>query len=189
MRQERTVQVSIFDLFADHEIGRDPSGGGGSAPTRRQGDRARGPAGRVGRALRPSQATSSAELRGVGVSSRGLGLVSRLRPAAAVVDTEEVGAAQDDQRHPGRDLGGDQSRRADQRASGEDRDRQGRAVRQHGHRRAHARAERQQSSLGCGACAGEAVAGGRRPGQGPPMARPPARGQEARARSNTPAIG
>ena len=50
MRQERTVQASIFDLFADHEIGQelkamsqwldehrelDRAGGGGSAPTRR----------------------------------------------------------------------------------------------------------------------------------------------------------
>ena len=49
MRQERTVQASIFDLFAEHEIGRElkamsqwldasrarRAGGGGSAPTRR----------------------------------------------------------------------------------------------------------------------------------------------------------
>ena len=43
------------------------------------------------------------------------GLVSRLRAAAAVVDAEEVGAAQDHQRHPGSDMGGDQSRPAGQR--------------------------------------------------------------------------
>ena len=26
MRQERTIQASIFDLFAGHEIGREPAG-------------------------------------------------------------------------------------------------------------------------------------------------------------------
>ena len=34
------------------------------------------------------------------------------------MDAEEVGAAQDSQRHSGRDLGGDQSHSACQRASG-----------------------------------------------------------------------
>src|SRR5580693_7469712 len=38
------------------------AGGRGSAPPRRQGDRARRPAGRVGLALRASQAASPAEL-------------------------------------------------------------------------------------------------------------------------------
>src|ERR1700756_358715 len=85
------------------------AGGGGSAPTWRSGDRTRRPAGRVGPALRASQAASPVELRGAGVSSRGLGLVPSLCAAAAVVDAEEVGAAQDNQRHPGRDMGGDQS--------------------------------------------------------------------------------
>ena len=36
------------------------------------------------------------------------GFVSSLRAAAAVLDAEEVGAAQDDQRRSCRDLGGDQ---------------------------------------------------------------------------------
>src|SRR5271166_6523367 len=45
------------------------AGGGGSAPTGRQGDRATGSAGGVGLALRASQTASPAELRGAGVSS------------------------------------------------------------------------------------------------------------------------
>jgi hypothetical protein len=59
MRQERTVQASLFDFFADHEIGGELKamsqwldehreligGGGGFAPTRRRGNRARRPAG------------------------------------------------------------------------------------------------------------------------------------------------
>ena len=49
-------------------------------------------------------------------SAVGLRLLPGLRPVAAVVDPEEVGAAQDDQRHPGRD---DQPRSACQRTSGE----------------------------------------------------------------------
>ena len=77
MRQERTVQASLFDLFADHEIGRELRAmsqwldehrdliglaGGGSAPARRHRDRATRSAGRVGLALRASQAASPAEL-------------------------------------------------------------------------------------------------------------------------------
>ena len=77
MRQERTVQASLFDLFADHEIGRELKAmsqwldkhreliglaDGGPAPARGQRDGARGPAGRVGRALRASQATSPTQL-------------------------------------------------------------------------------------------------------------------------------
>ena len=77
MRQERTVQASLFDLFADHEIGRELKAmsqwldehreliGLAAEDLRRhgrQGDRARRPAGRVGLALRASQAASPAEL-------------------------------------------------------------------------------------------------------------------------------
>ena len=124
MRQERTVQASLFDLFAEHEIGRELKAmsqwldehpalvGLAAEDLRRQGvtgDRATGPAGGVGVALRAAQAASPAELRGVGVPSGRLRLVPRLRAAAAVVDPEEVGAAQDHQRDPRRDLGSDQS--------------------------------------------------------------------------------
>ena len=124
MRQERTVQASIFDVFAGHEIGRELKamsrmagrasrsarpGGARPAPGRRQGDRTARPAGGGGAALRAAQAVPPAELRGVGVPSRGLRLVSGLCPPAMVVEPEEVGAAKDDQRDPGRDLGSDQS--------------------------------------------------------------------------------
>ena len=152
MRQERTVQSSLFDLFAAHEIGRELKAmsqwldehrelielGVGDLRRHGEGDGARRPAGRVGPALCASQAASPTELRGTGVSSRRLGFVSSLRAAAAVLDAEEVGAAQDDQRRSCRDLGGDQSNSACQRASGESRNRQGRAARQHRHRRSHA---------------------------------------------------
>src|SRR5271156_6911700 len=53
----------------------DRAGGGGSAPARRQGDRATGSGGRVGLALWASQDASPAELRGAGVSSGRLRLV------------------------------------------------------------------------------------------------------------------
>ena len=84
MRQERTVQASLFDLFAGHEIGRELKAmsqwldehrelvGLVAEDLRRhsvRGDRATGSVGRVGLALRASQAASPAELRGDGVSS------------------------------------------------------------------------------------------------------------------------
>ena len=108
MRQERTVQATLFDRFADHEIGRELKTmsqwldehrdliGLAAEDLRQRGVKETGREGlpvEFGRALRASQATSPAELRGVGVSSRGLGLVSRLRPPADVVDAEEVGAS------------------------------------------------------------------------------------------------
>jgi IS5 family transposase len=72
MRQERTVQASLFDLFAEHEIGRelkaisrwldDRELIGLVAEDLRSDDRATGAAGRVGLALRASQATSPTEL-------------------------------------------------------------------------------------------------------------------------------
>ena len=55
--------------------------------------------------------------------------------AAAVMDAKEVGAAQDDQRHPRGDLGGDQPNRAGQRARGKAGAWQDGALGQHGHRR------------------------------------------------------
>ena len=83
MRQERTVQASLFDLFAAHEIGRELKAMSqwldehrelielAAEDLRRHGaDRARRPAGRVGPALCASQAASPTELRGAGVSSR-----------------------------------------------------------------------------------------------------------------------
>ena len=83
MRQERTVQASIFDRFAGHEIGRElkamPPGSMSTASwpawsrrtcaERGQGDRAAGAAGGGGAALRPAQAAPPAELSGAGVPS------------------------------------------------------------------------------------------------------------------------
>ena len=84
MRQERTVQASIFDLFAGHEIGRELKAmsqwldehpalvGLVAKDLRRHGVKEtgrRGLAGGVGAALRAAQAAPSAELRGAGVSS------------------------------------------------------------------------------------------------------------------------
>ena len=78
MRKVRTVQTSIFDVFAAHEIGRELKAMsqwldehrrlawlGGDRPwsARGQGDRAGRPAGRGGAALRLAQATPSVELR------------------------------------------------------------------------------------------------------------------------------
>ena len=115
MRQERTVQASIFDLFAGHEIGCELKAmsqwldghrellGLVARDLRRDGvkaDRTARPAGGGGAALCAAQAVPPAELRGAGVPSRGLRLVPRLCPPAVGVVPEEVGAAQDDQRDP-----------------------------------------------------------------------------------------
>ncbi len=121
MRQERTVQASIFDLFAEHEIGRELEAmsqwldahrdlfefgdvaicaGRGVTETGRQGLPAGG-----GAALRPPQTVPPVELRGVGVSSRRFRLVPGLCPAAMGMEPEEVGLAQDDQRDPARTPG------------------------------------------------------------------------------------
>ena len=124
MRQERTVQASLFDLFAEHEIGRELKAmsqwldehrellGLVTQDLRRHGVKETGreglPAELVLRCglLKQHRRLSYEELA---FYLEELGLVSSLRPAAAVADAEEVGAARDNQRHPGRDLGGDQS--------------------------------------------------------------------------------
>ena len=90
MRQERTVQASIFDLFAGHEIGRRLKAmsrwldercellGMVAADLCRQGVKETGrhglPAERA--ALCGAQATPTAELSGAGVPSGGLGVIS-----------------------------------------------------------------------------------------------------------------
>ena len=111
MRQERTVQASIFDLFAEHEIGRELKAmsqwldehrerllGSVANDLRRHGVKETGreglPAESVLRCalLKQHRQLSYEEL----ASSRRLPLVSRLRATAARVDAEEVGAAQVD---------------------------------------------------------------------------------------------
>ena len=178
MRQERTVQASIFDVFAGHEIGRELKAmsewldghrallGLVAEDLRRDGVRATGRQGLPAEAvlrcalLKQYRQLSYEELA---FSSGGFRVVSGLRPAVVGVEPEEVGAAEDDQRHPGRDLGGDQSNAAGERATGEARGRSRRAARQHRHRGADARAERQQPAVGCGAGDGRSVAASGRP--------------------------
>ena len=110
MRQERTVQASIFDRFAGHEIGRELRAmsarldehrellGLVAADLRRHGLKETGRCGLPAESVLrcAAQATPAAELPGAGVPSGGLGVVSGVRPAAARVEPEEVGAAQDD---------------------------------------------------------------------------------------------
>ena len=122
MRQERTVQASLFDLFAEHEIGRELKAMSQWLDEHREliglvaDDLRRHGVQETGRQGLPAElilrcgllkAASPAELRGAGVSSGRFRLLPRLRPAAAVVDAEEVGAAHDNQRDPVRDLGSD----------------------------------------------------------------------------------
>src|SRR4051794_16547550 len=139
MRQDRTVQASIFDLFAQHEIGCELKKASAWLDEHPAliglvaGDRAARSSGRGRAALCAAQAVPAAELRGTGLPSRGLRIVPGLRPAAVGMEPEEVGAAQDDRRDPSRDLGGDQSEPACERPAGEDRGWQRRAPRQHGH--------------------------------------------------------
>src|SRR4051812_42887513 len=124
MRQERIIQATIFEVFAEHEIGRELKAISQwldehrgllslvAGDLRRQGDPGDWTtwlAGRSGGALRAAQAIPATELRGAGLSSGGFSLVSSLCPAAVVVVAEEVGAAQDDQRDQRGELGGHQS--------------------------------------------------------------------------------
>ena len=84
MRQERTVQASIFDVFAGHEIGRELKAmsqwldehralvGLVAGDLRRHGVKEtgrRGSAGGDGAALCAAQAAAPVELRGAGLSS------------------------------------------------------------------------------------------------------------------------
>ena len=197
MRQERTVQASLFDLFADHEIGRELKAmsqwldehrelnGLAAEDLRRQGVKETGrqglPAESVLRCglLKQHRQLSYEELAFHLEDSASFRAFARL----PLSWTPKKGdAAHDNQRHPGRDVGSDQSHPTHQRAAGETRDRQGRAARQYGCRRAHARAERQLSSLGWGARDGAAVEGGRHLGWRSRVAQPSARRQETGAR-------
>lgn len=118
MRQERTVQASIFDLFAEHEIGRelkamsewlDEHGdllGLVARDLRRHGLRQTGREGLPAEAVLrcAAQAASPVELPGTGLPPRRLRLVPGVCPAAVGLEPEEVGFAQDDQRDPGANL-------------------------------------------------------------------------------------
>ena len=119
MREERTVQGSIFDLFSPHEIGRELAAmsawlDGEAAVVRLvaadrrhrsgQADRAPRAERRCGVALRAAQAVLPAELRGAGLSAVGFGIAARVRSTAVRLVAEEVGAAQRHRRHRRRHL-------------------------------------------------------------------------------------
>jgi transposase, IS5 family len=160
MRQERTVQASLFDLFADHEIGLELKtmsqwqdehrelNGLAAEDLRRHGVK------EIGREGRPAESVLRCAL---------LKQHRQLSYEELAFHLEDSASFQAFARLP---LGWTPKKSAlhktisairaetwpaRQRPSGESRGRQGRAARQHGHRRAHARAERQLSSLGWGA--------------------------------------
>lgn len=110
-RWERTGQATLFNVFAEHEIGRELKAmsqcldeqrlllGLIAADLRGHGIKETGrhglPAEAVLRCALLKQ-KSATELHGIGLSSGGVGVVSRLRPLATGMDTKEVGAATDD---------------------------------------------------------------------------------------------
>ena len=108
MRQERTVQASIFDLFAGHEIGCELKAmsqwldehrellGQVAQDLRRHGVKQTGREGLPAEAvlLCAAQAVSPAQLPGTGVPSRGLRIVPGFCPAAMGMVSEEISAAQ-----------------------------------------------------------------------------------------------
>ena len=138
MRQERTVQSSIFDVFAGHEIGRELNAISAWLDRHQEllglvrQDLCRHGIRETGRRGLPVESALRCALlkqhRRAGVPSGGLGIVPRIRPAAARLEPEEVGPAQDDQRHPSRDMGGDQSDAARQFPARQGRVRQGGAA-------------------------------------------------------------
>ena len=150
MRAERIIQASIFDMFAGHEIGRELKAmsqwldghptlvGLVADDLRRRGVTETGrrglPAELVLRCglLKQHRQLSYEELA---FHLEELLFFPSLCATAVVMDAKEVGAAQDDQRHPRRDLGGDQPNRAGQRARGKAEAWQDGAVGQHGDRR------------------------------------------------------
>ena len=199
MRQERTVQASLFDLFAGHEIGRELKAmsawlddhrelaGLVAADLRHEGVKATGRQGLPAEAvlrcavLKQYRQLSYQELA---FHLEELGVVPRVREAAVRLEPAEVGAASDDQRDPRRNLGADQSDAAGQRPRDQARARPQGAARQHGHRGADPRAERQQPVVGRGAGDGAPAAGGAGVGRsgGAGVARSPSGGEEACAR-------
>ena len=114
MRQQRTVQANLFDLFAGHEIGRELNTmsqwldehrdllGLVARDLSRCAVKATGRQGLPAEAVLQclAQAVSPAELPGTGVPSGRLGIVPRLCPVAVVVEPAKVGAAEDDQCDP-----------------------------------------------------------------------------------------
>ena len=130
MRQERTVQASIFDLFARHEIGCELKKasqwlddhpavlGLVASDLRRDGVQETGrhglPAEAVLRCafLKQYRQLSYEELA---FHLKDSASFRAFAPAALGLEPEEVGAAEDDQRDPGRDMGRNQSDAAGER--------------------------------------------------------------------------
>src|SRR5215469_10347609 len=105
MRQERTVQATIFEVFAQHEIGCELKAmsqwldGQPALVSRVAGDLRRQGVRETGRRGLPAESVlrcallkqqRTAELRRAGLSPRGFGLVSRLCPPALAVVAKEV---------------------------------------------------------------------------------------------------
>ena len=150
MRQERIIQASIFDVFAEHEIGRELKAishwldeqrsllGLVAGDLRRHGVQETGrhglPAEAVLRCalLKQYRQLSYEELAFHLEDSASFRAFARL-PLAMVA--EEVGAAQDHQRDQRGELGGDQSGGGEQRPAGEAGRRGDGADRQHRDRR------------------------------------------------------
>ena len=96
MRQKRTAQASIYELFADHDLGRELQGMSewldahpkvltpvmNDLSAGFEAHRSTRTVGGVGAALRGAQAAPAIELRGAGLSPAGLGELSGLRPVA-----------------------------------------------------------------------------------------------------------
>ena len=133
MRQDRIIQASIFDLFSEHEIGRELKAMSAwldahrevialvAAELCRPGGRDGLPAESVLRCALLKQYRQLSYQ--AGVSSVGLRVVSRLCSAAVALVPEEVGPARDDQRDQRPDLGADQSLFIGQRQRDQGRDR------------------------------------------------------------------
>ena len=195
MRQERTVQASIFDLFADHEIGhelkamsqwldeqRELSGWQRMiCEGRRQGDRAEGlPAEAVLRCalLKQYRQLSYQELGFYLEDSASFRAFARLplswSPQKSVLQ-KTISAIRPESWEPiNRVLLAARGRRNSRR--------QGRAVGQHGDLGIDARAERQQPALGCCARDGSPVEAGWRLGRRYPEWRDHRRAAKKRAR-------
>ena len=175
MRQERTVQGSIFDLFAKHEIGRELEAMSQwldahcdllklvTSDLRRHGVTA------TGRQGLPSEAVLRCALlkqyRQLSYEELAFHLEDSASfrafcPAALGMEPEKVGLAQDDQRDPGGHLGSDQQDAAGQRPAREVGKRQGRAGGQYRHGGADPRTKRQQSIVGLRAGDGSSSAAG-----------------------------
>ena len=106
MRQERTIQATIFEVFAQHEIGCELKAmsewldGQHQLTSQVAGDLKRQGVGETGRHGLPAESVlrcallkAPAQLRGVSLSPRRFRLVSRLCPSAVAVVAKEVGAA------------------------------------------------------------------------------------------------